>query len=82
MSATSVVPSRRLLRLKDTSNLSIGTKTLRSLILSGAIKYVQLKPGNSPFLLDVRDLDNFIESRKTSNAAVTPPKDAAERTKR
>ncbi len=70
MSATSVVPSRRLLRLKDASKyLSIGTKTLRSLILSGAIKYVQLKPGNSPFLLDVRDLDNFIESRKTSNAA-------------
>jgi excisionase family DNA binding protein len=46
--------------------LGIGSKAIRALILDEVLPYVQLKPGNSPFLLDVRDLDRFIESRKRS----------------
>jgi excisionase family DNA binding protein len=46
--------------------LNIGTKAIRALILRGELSYVQLKPGgNSPFLLDVRDLDRFVEARKS-----------------
>jgi excisionase family DNA binding protein len=56
----------RLLRCTQAAHyLSISTKAIRVLILRGELSYVQLKPGgNSPFLLDVRDLDQFIERRK------------------
>jgi excisionase family DNA binding protein len=56
----------RLMRTQDAATyLGLGTKAIRQLIVCGELPYVQLKPGNnSPFLLDVRDLDRFIESRK------------------
>ncbi len=55
----------RLLRTRDAARyLGLGAKGVRQLILSGELPYVQLRPGNSPFLLDVRDLDRFIESHK------------------
>ena len=55
----------RLLRTGAAARyLGIGTKALRTLILRGELPYVQLQPGNSPFLLDVKDLDRFIEQRK------------------
>jgi hypothetical protein len=44
--------------------LGLGSKVIRQLIVSGRLPYVQLKPGNSPFLLDRRDLDKFIEAHK------------------
>jgi excisionase family DNA binding protein len=54
----------RLLRLKAAAEyLSMGTKALRHLINSGALPYVQLG-ANSPFLVDRRDLDKFIERHK------------------
>lgn len=58
--------SPRLLRVAQAAEyLRIGTKAVRHLVASGALPYVQLKPGNSPFLLDVCDLDRFIEQEKT-----------------
>jgi excisionase family DNA binding protein len=60
-------PARRLLRCAQAASyLGVGTKRIRQLILDGELPYVQLQPGNSPFLLDVRDLDRFIESRKAN----------------
>jgi len=57
---------RRLLRTKPAARyLGIGTKALRKLIISGELSYVQLQGGNSPFLLDLRDLDRFIDTHKT-----------------
>jgi len=57
----------RLLRTRDAARyLGIGEKAVRHLILKGELDFVQLRPGNSPLLLDVRDLDRFIESRKHS----------------
>ena len=59
-----VVP--RLLRTNDAARyLAIGSKAIRALIMSGELPYVQLRPGNSPFLLDRRDLDKFIDIHKT-----------------
>lgn len=55
----------RLLRTSQAARyLGLGSKAIRALIVSGILPYVQLKPGNSPFLLDKKDLDRFIESRK------------------
>jgi excisionase family DNA binding protein len=55
----------RLLRTSDAARyLGLGSKVIRQLIVSGRLPYVQLKPGNSPFLLDRRDLDKFIEAHK------------------
>jgi len=54
----------RLLRLKDAAEyLSMGTKALRQLLHSGKLPYVQLEK-NRPFLVDRRDLDNFIDRHK------------------
>jgi len=55
----------RLLRTNDAARyLGIGAKALRQLVMRGELPYVQLKPGNSPFLIDRTDLDRFIEARK------------------
>ena len=58
----------RLVRAKDAARyLGVGTKRIHNLILSGELPYVQLqRGGNSPFLLDMRDLDRFIEGAKSS----------------
>ena len=56
----------RLLRCSDAARyLGVGKKRIRALIASSELPRVQLEPGNSPFLLVVRDLDRFIEARKT-----------------
>jgi len=59
--------SPRLLRVPEAARyLGVGPKVVRWLILTGQLPYIQLKPGgNSPFLLDVKDLDKFIETNKT-----------------
>ena len=55
----------RLYRTRDAARyMGIGEKALRLLIVRGELPYVQMRAGNSPFLLDVRDLDRFIESHK------------------
>ena len=57
--------SRRLLRVKQAATyLGISCKAVRQLINSGQLPFIQLRPGNSPFLVDVRDLDRLIDSRK------------------
>ena len=57
-------PSRRLLRLKAAAEyLSLSPWKVRSLIQAGRLPVVQDCEG-SPFLLDVRDLDVYVERNK------------------
>jgi excisionase family DNA binding protein len=61
---TSAIPRRRLLRIKEASTyLSLSPWKLRQLVADGKLPVVQDTEG-SPFLLDVRDLDGFIERSK------------------
>jgi excisionase family DNA binding protein len=56
--------SRRLLRLKAAAEyLSLSPWKVRSLIQAGRLPVVQDSDG-SPFLLDVRDLDGYVERNK------------------
>ena len=58
------VPARRLLRLKTAAlYLSLSPWKLRALIQDGKLPVVQDVEG-SPFMLDLRDLDAFIERNK------------------
>ena len=55
----------RLLRTAEAARyLGVGKKAIRALIQAGKLPYIQLQGHNSPFLLDVCDLDEFVESRK------------------
>jgi excisionase family DNA binding protein len=57
-------PSRRLLRLRAAADyLSLSPWKLRSLIQAGRLPVVQDGEG-SPFLIDVRDLDEYVERNK------------------
>ncbi len=57
--------SPRLLDLSDAARyLSIGDKALRELIQRGELPYIQRIEGRSPYLLDLRDLDRWIEKSK------------------
>ncbi len=57
-------PNRRLLRLKAAAEyLSLSPWKLRSLIQAGRLPVVQDSEG-SPFLVDVRDLDGYVERNK------------------
>ena len=57
-------PGRRLLKVKQAAEyLSISPRTLRGLVQAQELRIVKL--GNrGPWLLDVQDLDQFIEARK------------------
>jgi excisionase family DNA binding protein len=58
--------SPRLLDLADAARyLSMGDKALRALIQRGELPYVQTIAGRSPYLLDIRDLDRWIEKSKS-----------------
>ena len=60
-------PTRRLLRLKAAADyLSLSPWKLRSLIQAGRLPVVQDGEG-SPFLLDMRDLDNYVERNKRAS---------------
>ena len=55
----------RLLDIQDSARyLSMSDKAIRELIAEGELPYVQKIPGRSPYLLDVRDLDRWIERSK------------------
>ena len=57
-------PGRRLVKLKPASQYSgFSVWKLRQLIWTGALPVVQLEPGG-PYLVDVRDLDRYIEASK------------------
>ena len=62
--SASAIPKRRLLRIKAASEyLSLSPWKLRQLIQCGKLPVVQDTDG-SPFLLDVRDLDGWLERSK------------------
>ena len=62
--ARNAVPHRRLVRLKAAAEyLSLSPWKVRSLIQAGRLPVVQDSEG-SPFLLDVRDLDGYVERNK------------------
>jgi excisionase family DNA binding protein len=57
----------RLLRCAQAAHyLGTGKKRILELIAKGELPYVQLSDhANSPFLIDMRDLDRLVEARKT-----------------
>ncbi len=62
--SASAIPRRRLMRIKEASSyLSLSPWKLRQLIQAGKLPVVQDTYG-SPFLLDVRDLDGYVERNK------------------
>lgn len=57
-------PGRRLLKVKQAAQyLSISPRTLRGLVQSQQLRIVKLGD-RAPWLLDVRELDQFIDTRK------------------
>ena len=58
--------ARRLLRLKPAAEyLSLGAGTLRALCQRGEIPVIRLSDsGTAPWLIDIRDLDLWIERTK------------------
>jgi excisionase family DNA binding protein len=57
----------RLLDIDDSARyLAMSDKAVRELITNGELPYIQKVPGRSPYLLDVRDLDRWIEQSKQS----------------
>jgi excisionase family DNA binding protein len=64
MSTNNGNSSRRLLKVKQAAEyLSISPWTLRKLVQSQQLRIVKLDD-RGPWLLDIRDLDHFIEGRK------------------
>lgn len=62
--ATAPAPIQRLLRTKQAATyLSMSEWKLRRLIQDAILPFIQDQEGG-PFLLDVRDLDAYIESNK------------------
>ena len=65
MTTTSTL-QRRLIRTKEAANyLSMSDWKLRRLIQEGTFPVIQDNEGG-PFLLDVRDLDGYVENHKRS----------------
>jgi excisionase family DNA binding protein len=61
------IPKRRLLRTRQAAEyLSLSTWKLRRLIAYGQLPVVQAEEG-APFLLDIRDLDGYIERNKRTS---------------
>jgi excisionase family DNA binding protein len=57
----------RLFDIDDAARyLAMSDKAVRELIAGGELPYIQKLPGRSPYLLDVRDLDRWIDRAKTS----------------
>jgi excisionase family DNA binding protein len=57
----------RLLDVDDAARyLAQSDKGIRELITNGELPYIQKVPGRSPYLIDIRDLDKWIERAKTS----------------
>jgi len=55
----------RLLDITDAGRyLGMSDKGIRELIVRGELAYVQKVPGRSPYLLDLRDLDSWVDKSK------------------
>jgi len=56
----------RLLDIEDAARyLGTSDKAVRKLIASGELTYIQRIPARSPYLLDLTDLDDWIDRNKT-----------------
>jgi excisionase family DNA binding protein len=61
----------RLLDLEGAGHyLGMSDKAVRKLIQAGELAYIQRVAGRSPYLLDVRDLDRWIERSKVSQSGL------------
>jgi excisionase family DNA binding protein len=62
--------TRRLLRLKPAAEyLSVSPGTLRAIVQRGELPIIKLgNNGRSPWLIDARDLDSWIEKSKVTIA--------------
>jgi excisionase family DNA binding protein len=60
--------TRRLLRLKPAAEyLSVSPGTLRAIVQRGELPIIKLaETGHAPWLLDVRDLDGWVERSKAT----------------
>jgi len=57
----------RLMDIDDSARyLAMSDKGVRELIAAGELPYIQKIPGRSPYLLDCRDLDTWVERNKRS----------------
>jgi hypothetical protein len=55
----------RLLDVDDSGRyLGMSDKGIRELITTGELAYIQKVPGRSPYLIDIRDLDDWILKNK------------------
>ncbi|HLZ52122.1 MAG TPA: helix-turn-helix domain-containing protein [Candidatus Acidoferrum sp.] len=60
----------RLLDVDDSARyMSMSDKGIRELIVAGEIGYIQKVPGRSPYLIDIRDLDDWILKNKVRAGA-------------
>ena len=56
----------RLLDIEDAARyLGTSDKAVRKLFASGELPYIQRIPARSPYLLDLTDLDDWIDRNKT-----------------
>jgi len=72
MSATATIRSgiqtlvpRRLLDVTEAGQyLGVSHKVIRHLVQAGELPYIQRIRGRSPYLIDIRDLDQWIDLNK------------------
>jgi excisionase family DNA binding protein len=57
----------RLLDIDDAARyLAMSDKAVRELITAGELSYIQKLPGRSPYLIDIEDLNRWIDRSKVS----------------
>jgi hypothetical protein len=64
-----VAMPKRALRIRDAANyLSVSPRRVRSLVQKGALQLIKLdeESQHSPWLIDIRDLDNLVEKSKVT----------------
>jgi hypothetical protein len=64
-----VAMAKRALRIRDAANyLSVSPRRVRSLVQKGALQLIKLdeESQHSPWLIDIRDLDNLVEKSKVT----------------
>jgi excisionase family DNA binding protein len=61
-----VLIQRRLLHITAAGKyLGVSHKVIRQLVQAGELPYIQRVRGRSPYLIDIRDLDQWIDLNKT-----------------
>jgi excisionase family DNA binding protein len=60
-----VLIQRRLLDITEAGKyLGVSHKVIRQLVQAGELPYIQRVRGRSPYLIDIRDLDQWIDLNK------------------